>query len=52
MPIRLALSLHAPETELRRRLMPVNDRYPLEDVLERLPRATRVAAAGASSSST
>jgi len=32
-PIRLALSLHAPEAGLRSRLMPVNDRYPLEDVL-------------------
>jgi 23S rRNA (adenine2503-C2)-methyltransferase len=33
-PIRLALSLHAPEAGLRSHLMPVNDRYPLEDVLE------------------
>jgi 23S rRNA (adenine2503-C2)-methyltransferase len=32
-PIRLALSLHAPEDALRSELMPVNDRYPLEDVL-------------------
>jgi 23S rRNA (adenine2503-C2)-methyltransferase len=32
-PIRLALSLHAPEEELRSRLMPVNDRYPLADIL-------------------
>jgi 23S rRNA (adenine2503-C2)-methyltransferase len=32
-PIRLALSLHAPEDGLRSELMPVNDRYPLEDVL-------------------
>jgi len=32
-PIRLALSLHAPGAELRSQLMPVNDRYPLEDVL-------------------
>ncbi len=32
-PIRLALSLHAPENALRSELMPVNDRYPLEDVL-------------------
>jgi 23S rRNA (adenine2503-C2)-methyltransferase len=32
-PIRLALSLHAPTDALRSRLMPVNDRYPLEDVL-------------------
>jgi 23S rRNA (adenine2503-C2)-methyltransferase len=32
-PVRLALSLHAPSPALRSRLMPVNDRYPLEDVL-------------------
>ena len=32
-PIRLALSLHAPGAELRSQLMPVNERYPLEDVL-------------------
>ena len=32
-PIRLALSLHAPDDELRSRMMPVNDRYPLRDVL-------------------
>jgi 23S rRNA (adenine2503-C2)-methyltransferase len=32
-PIRLALSLHAPNDELRSRIMPVNDRYPLGDVL-------------------
>jgi 23S rRNA (adenine2503-C2)-methyltransferase len=32
-PIRLALSLHSAEPELRSRIMPVNDRYPLEDVL-------------------
>jgi 23S rRNA (adenine2503-C2)-methyltransferase len=32
-PIRLALSLHAPDDELRSRIMPVNERYPLADVL-------------------
>ncbi len=32
-PIRLALSLHAADPGLRSRLMPVNDRYPLDDVL-------------------
>jgi 23S rRNA (adenine2503-C2)-methyltransferase len=32
-PIRLALSLHAPSPALRSRLMPVNDRYPLDQVL-------------------
>jgi 23S rRNA (adenine2503-C2)-methyltransferase len=34
MPIRLALSLHAADDALRSELMPVNDRYPLRDVLE------------------
>jgi 23S rRNA (adenine2503-C2)-methyltransferase len=33
-PIRLALSLHAPEDALRSELMPVNDRYPLAEVLD------------------
>jgi 23S rRNA (adenine2503-C2)-methyltransferase len=33
MPIRLALSLHAADDALRSELMPVNDRYPLRDVL-------------------
>jgi 23S rRNA (adenine2503-C2)-methyltransferase len=32
-PIRLALSVHAPEDALRSRLMPVNERYPLADVV-------------------
>jgi len=34
LPIRLALSLHAPEDQLRSTLMAVNDRYPLADVLD------------------
>jgi 23S rRNA (adenine2503-C2)-methyltransferase len=33
MPIRLALSLHAPEDALRTQIMPVNARYGLDDVL-------------------
>jgi 23S rRNA (adenine2503-C2)-methyltransferase len=33
MPIRLALSLHAADEALRTQIMPVNDRYPLADVL-------------------
>jgi 23S rRNA (adenine2503-C2)-methyltransferase len=33
MPIRLALSLHAADPALRTELMPVNDRYPLPDVI-------------------
>ncbi len=34
LPIRLAFSLHAPEESLRSQLMPVNERYPLSEVLE------------------
>ena len=34
MPIRLALSLHAADDALRSQLMPVNDRFPLSDVLD------------------
>ena len=33
MPLSLALSLHAPNDGLRSQLMPVNDRYPLVEVL-------------------
>jgi len=33
MPIRLALSLHAADDALRSQIMPVNDRYPVRDVL-------------------
>jgi 23S rRNA (adenine2503-C2)-methyltransferase len=33
MPVRLALSLHAADPALRSQLMPVNDRYPLSEVL-------------------
>jgi 23S rRNA (adenine2503-C2)-methyltransferase len=33
MPIRLALSLHAADEALRSQIMPVNDRYPLHEVL-------------------
>jgi len=33
MPVSLALSLHAPNDGLRSQLMPVNDRYPLAQVL-------------------
>jgi 23S rRNA (adenine2503-C2)-methyltransferase len=32
-PIRLALSLHAPDDELRSRIMPVNERYPIAEIL-------------------
>ena len=37
MPMRLALSLHAAEDALRSELMPVNERYPLADVVEAAP---------------
>ena len=33
LPLRLAFSLHAPDDALRSRIMPVNERYPLADVL-------------------
>jgi 23S rRNA (adenine2503-C2)-methyltransferase len=33
-PVRLALSLHAAEESVRSELMPVNERYPLPDVLD------------------
>jgi 23S rRNA (adenine2503-C2)-methyltransferase len=33
-PVRLALSLHAADEALRSELMPVNERYPLPDVLQ------------------
>jgi 23S rRNA (adenine2503-C2)-methyltransferase len=32
-PIRLALSLHAADDELRARIMPVNEKYPVADVV-------------------
>jgi 23S rRNA (adenine2503-C2)-methyltransferase len=34
MPLRLALSLHAADEALRSELMPVNDRYPLAEVID------------------
>jgi 23S rRNA (adenine2503-C2)-methyltransferase len=33
MPLRLALSLHAPDDALRSQIMPVNDRHPIAEVL-------------------
>jgi len=33
LPLRLALSLHAPDDSLRSQIMPVNDRYPIAEVL-------------------
>jgi 23S rRNA (adenine2503-C2)-methyltransferase len=40
-PIRLALSLHAADDSLRSELMPVNERYPLPEVLEACLRWSR-----------
>ena len=34
LPVTLAVSLHAPDDDLRRRLVPLNDRYPLAEVLD------------------
>ena len=50
--MRLALSLHAADDALRSELMPVNDRYPLRDVLARLPALARARAGARCSSST
>lgn len=36
--VALALSLHAPNNELRSRIMPINDKYPLEDVIAAVTR--------------
>ena len=44
MPIRLALSLHAPEDALRSQIMPVNERYPLRRGARRLRGALRAQA--------
>jgi 23S rRNA (adenine2503-C2)-methyltransferase len=41
-PIRLALSLHAPNDALRSELMPVNDRYPLEDLVAECRRYSKL----------
>jgi 23S rRNA (adenine2503-C2)-methyltransferase len=34
LPVRLALSLHAPEDALRSELMPVNERYPIAEAID------------------
>ena len=34
MPITLAVSLHAPNDALRRRIMPIAEKYPLDEVLK------------------
>ena len=35
-PITLALSLHAPNSELRQRIMPIDKKYPIKDVMKAL----------------
>ena len=52
MPIRLALSLHAPEDALRSQIMPVNERYPLAEVLDACEALLRAPQAPRCSSST
>ena len=47
LPIKLAVSLHAADNETRSRIMPINRRYPLEELLEacrqlELPRRQRI----------
>ena len=34
MPITLSVSLHAPDDETRRKIMPINDKYPLDKLIE------------------
>jgi 23S rRNA (adenine2503-C2)-methyltransferase len=34
LPVRLAVSLHAPTDELRDTLVPINERYPIKEVLD------------------
>ena len=46
-PIKLAVSLHAADNDTRSRIMPINKRYPLEELLEacrnlELPRRNRI----------
>jgi 23S rRNA (adenine2503-C2)-methyltransferase len=41
-PIRLALSLHASDDELRSRIMPVNERYPIADIVAECRRHAEV----------
>jgi 23S rRNA (adenine2503-C2)-methyltransferase len=46
-PIKLAVSLHAADNETRSRIMPINRRYPLEELLKAcrnldLPRRNRI----------
>jgi 23S rRNA (adenine2503-C2)-methyltransferase len=41
LPLNLSISLHAPNNEIRNRLMPVNHKYPIEEVLAAADRYAR-----------
>ena len=43
LPVALAVSLHAPEDELRNRLVPINRKYPLDELMAACKRYVRVA---------
>jgi 23S rRNA (adenine2503-C2)-methyltransferase len=43
MPVALAVSLHAPDDELRDRLVPINKKYPLKELMAACKRYIRVA---------
>jgi len=45
LPVALAVSLHAPNDEIRSRIMPVNDAYPIAKLLGGVPRVPRSGAA-------
>ena len=51
LPVNLAVSLHAPDDELRDELVPLNRRYPLAEVLDAAPASTWPPRAGGSRSS-
>jgi 23S rRNA (adenine2503-C2)-methyltransferase len=43
LPVALAVSLHAPDNELRDRLVPINKKYPLKDLMAACKRYIKVA---------
>jgi 23S rRNA (adenine2503-C2)-methyltransferase len=43
LPVALAVSLHAPDDELRDRLVPINKKYPLKDLMAACKRYIKVA---------
>ena len=44
LPVALAVSLHAPEDELRNRLVPINRKYPLDELMAACKRYVKVGA--------